>query len=216
MEVIRADGAVHVHEIGGGAAVDEYSPGTVGLTLAEGKLVLAGLQHHLVQAQTEDHCCRRRRCQRCGAPRPIKDKRSRRLLSLFGTVNVPAPRFEPCRCAVTRRQTLSPVSEIMPDRCTPEYERVVAKMGASLPYRRARTLLSEFLPLDDIPSVETAPTHDPGAREAGKGRRHVREGGGTNLGGDEIDRTFHRWRPCQVGSSLSGALVRGPARPGHK
>ena len=55
MEVIRADGAVHVHEIGGGAAVDEYSPGTVGLTLAEGKLVLAGLQHHLVQAQTEDH-----------------------------------------------------------------------------------------------------------------------------------------------------------------
>jgi hypothetical protein len=35
-------------------------------------------------------------------------------------------------------------------------ERVVAKMGPSLPYRRARTLLSEFLPLDDIPSVETA------------------------------------------------------------
>jgi hypothetical protein len=29
-------------------------------------------------------------------------------------------------------------------------------MGPSLPYRRARTLLSEFLPLDDIPSVETA------------------------------------------------------------
>ena len=39
----------------GGAAVDEYSPGSVGRTLAEGKLVLAGLQHHLVQAQTEDH-----------------------------------------------------------------------------------------------------------------------------------------------------------------
>ena len=155
MEVTRADGVVRAHEIGGGAGVDEYSPGTVGLTLAEGKLVLAGLQQHLVRAQTEDHCFRRRRCQRCGATRPIKDKRSRRLLSLFGTVNVSAPRFEPCRCAVTCSQTLSPVSEIMPDRCTPEYERVVAKMGASLPYRRARTLLSEFLPLDDISSVET-------------------------------------------------------------
>jgi len=83
MEVTGADGAVRVHEIGSGAAVDEYSPWTVGLTLAKGKLVLAGLQHHLVPAQTEDHCCRRRRCQRCGAPRPIKDKRSRRLLSLF-------------------------------------------------------------------------------------------------------------------------------------
>jgi hypothetical protein len=50
---------------------------------------------------------------------------------------------------------LSPVTELMPDRCTPEYERFVAKMGALLPYRRARTLLSEFLPLADIPAVET-------------------------------------------------------------
>jgi hypothetical protein len=120
MEVTGADGAVGVHEIGGGARIDEYSPRSVGLTLAEGKLVLAGLQHHLVQAQTDDHCRRRRRCQRCGTPRRIKDKRSRRLVSLFGTVNVSAPRFEHCRCAVTRPQTLSPVSEIMAARCTPE------------------------------------------------------------------------------------------------
>jgi hypothetical protein len=156
MEVTDANGTVHAHEIGGGAPFDEYSPRTIGLTLAQGKLVLAGLQRRLVEAQTEDHCHRRRRCQRCEASRPMKDKRSRRLLTLFGTVNVSAPRFELCRCAVTCRQTLSPVSEIMPDRCTPEYERIVAKMGASLPYRRARTLLAEFLPLDDIPSVETA------------------------------------------------------------
>ena len=155
MEVTGADGMVRTHEIGGGAAVDEYSPMTIGLTLAEGKTMLAGMQHQLVEAQTEDHCHRRRRCHRCRASRPMKDKRPRRLLTLFGTVNVSAPRFEPCRCAVTRRETLNPVSEIMPDRCTPEYERVVAKMGASLPYRRARTLLAEFLPLDDIPSVET-------------------------------------------------------------
>jgi hypothetical protein len=33
-----ADGAVRAHEIGGGAAVDEYSPRTIGLTLAEGKV----------------------------------------------------------------------------------------------------------------------------------------------------------------------------------
>src|SRR5271168_4305059 len=43
----------------------------------------------------------------------------------------------------------------MPDRCTPEYERVIAKMGSLLPYARARTLLSEFLPLGDVPAVET-------------------------------------------------------------
>jgi hypothetical protein len=54
------------------------------------------------------------------------------------------PRFAPCRCAVTCRRTLNPVAEIMPDRCTPEYERTVA--NSLLPYRRARTLLAEFLP----------------------------------------------------------------------
>jgi hypothetical protein len=43
----------------------------------------------------------------------------------------------------------------MPDRCTPEYERTVAKMGSLLPYRRARTLLAEFLPLGKPQAVET-------------------------------------------------------------
>jgi hypothetical protein len=38
------------------------------------------------------------------------------------------------------------------DRCTPEYERIVAKMGSVLPYARARTLLEEFLPLDEVPT----------------------------------------------------------------
>jgi hypothetical protein len=45
------------------------------------------------------------RCQRCGALRP------------------------PCRCTATSRRTFNPVAEIMPDRCTREYERTVAKMG---------------------------------------------------------------------------------------
>jgi hypothetical protein len=54
-----------------------------------------------------------------------------------------------------RRHTPNPLAEIIPDRCTPEYERVIAKMGSLLPYRRARALLSELLPLTDVPAVET-------------------------------------------------------------
>jgi hypothetical protein len=76
-------------------------------------------------------------------------------VSLFGTVEVRAPRFTSCRRAVTCRQTLNPAAEIMPDRCTPEYERTVAKMSSLLPYRRARTLLAEFLPLGKPQAVET-------------------------------------------------------------
>ena len=40
----------------------------------------------------------------------------------------------------------------MPDRCTPEYECVLAGLGSALPYRRARTLLAELLPLDTVPA----------------------------------------------------------------
>src|SRR4051794_25571236 len=43
----------------------------------------------------------------------------------------------------------------MPDRCTPEYERVIAAMGAALPYRRALALLEAFFPLGEAPAVET-------------------------------------------------------------
>src|SRR6202011_1623943 len=110
---------------------------------------------HLVRAQAEEYCRQRRLCSHCGSQRPLKDVRARRLLSAFGTMEVRAPRFLPCRCAVTRRHMLNPIAEIMPDRCTPEYERIIAKMGSLLPYRRARTLLSEFLPLADVPAVET-------------------------------------------------------------
>jgi hypothetical protein len=82
--------------------------------------------------------------------------RPRRLTSLFGVVEVRAPRCGPCRCGVACRRSITPVAEVMPDRCTPEYERVVAALGAALPYRRALALLGEFFPLGDAPALETA------------------------------------------------------------
>jgi hypothetical protein len=156
VELIGGKGTAQLHEVSaGGCATMEYSPETVGLTIAEGKEVLAGLQRHLVKARTAEHGRSRRDCARCGAQRPLKDTRRRRLTSLFGVVEVHAPRFGPCRCGVASRRTITPVAEIMPDRCTPEYERVLAKMGALLPYRRAHALLGEFFALEKAPDMET-------------------------------------------------------------
>jgi hypothetical protein len=59
--------------------------------------------------------------------------------SLFGTLEVAAPRFKPCRCCcIASQRTIAPVAEIMPDRCTFEYEHVLAELEAWLPYRRGR------------------------------------------------------------------------------
>jgi hypothetical protein len=156
VELGGAEGTVQLHEVSaGGSATAECSAETLGLTTAEGKMTLAGLQRHLIQAQAEEYCRSRRRCDYCGAQRPLKDFRRRRLTSLYGIVEVRAPRFDPCRCGVASRRTITPIAEIMPDRCTPEYERTLARMGSELPYRRARSLLEAIFPLGDAPDVET-------------------------------------------------------------
>jgi hypothetical protein len=98
----RSDGTVLSHEVSaGGTNTAECSAATVGLTLADGKRTLAELQNHLVRAQAEEYCRQRRLCSHCGSRRPLKDVRTRRLLSVFGTMEVRAPRFLPCRCAVS-------------------------------------------------------------------------------------------------------------------
>ena len=156
LELAGPDGTPQRHEVSSGERLPTgHTAATLGLSLEEGKAVLAAVQRHLVTAQVDEHCRSRRRCDRYGAQRPLKDQRPRRLISLFGVVEVRAPRFGPCRCGVACRRSVTPVAEIMPDRCTPEYERVVAAMGAALPYRRALALLEAFFPLGDAPAVET-------------------------------------------------------------
>ena len=96
VELGGVEGTVQLHEVSpGGCTTAEYSAETLGLSVAEGKMTLAGLQRHLVQAQAEEHCRSRRRCDYCGAQRPLKDFRRRRLTSLYGVVDVRAPRFGP-------------------------------------------------------------------------------------------------------------------------
>src|SRR3712207_1535558 len=156
LELAGPDGTPRMHEVGAGErSPTGHAAATLGLSLAEGKALLAALQRHLVAAQVDEHCRERRHCDRCGAQRPLKDLRPRRLTSLFGVVEVRAPRFGPCKRSVACRRSITPVAEVMPDRCTPEYERVVAAMGAALPYRRALALLGEFFPLGEAPAVET-------------------------------------------------------------
>ena len=89
VELSSAVGAKRAHEVYVGSnSTPGCSAEALGLSLAEAKSVLAGLQRHLVQAQAEEHCQIRRCCPRCGGQRPLKDQRLRQLRSLFGTVEV--------------------------------------------------------------------------------------------------------------------------------
>ena len=130
LDLTEVNGNVETRELmTGHRPMIVMSPAAIGLTLVEGKSVLAALQARLVQAEADGFCQHRRACSRCGSRRAVKDRRARQLMTLFGAVQVEAPRFNPCRCGVASRRIVSPLVEMMPDRCTPEYERVLTRMG---------------------------------------------------------------------------------------
>lgn len=56
VELAGVEGTVKLHAVSaGGSTTAECSAGTLGLTVAEGKMTLARLQRHLVQAQADEH-----------------------------------------------------------------------------------------------------------------------------------------------------------------
>lgn len=72
VELGGVEGTVQLHEVSAsGCTTAEYSAETLGLSVAEGKMTLVGLLRHVVQAQAEEHCRNRRRCDYCGAQRPL-------------------------------------------------------------------------------------------------------------------------------------------------
>src|SRR3982751_6547126 len=76
---------------------------SLGLTLAEGKRLLAGVQQELVAAQARAHAVRRPECRRCDAACRVKDYRRHAITKLFGRVTVRLHRF---RCAGSRSITI--------------------------------------------------------------------------------------------------------------
>ena len=68
------------HEVARGSGTDPHlSLDPLGLTLDDGKTLLAGVQRQLVQARVAEYRALRRRCSHCQGLHPLKDMRTRRL-----------------------------------------------------------------------------------------------------------------------------------------
>jgi len=131
-----------------------FSRPAVVSTLAEVGLVLSEtktLQASMLCGQVAEYAAHHRACVGCGTLQPLKDRRKRRLQTLFGTVEVEAPRFRMCRCRPSATQewarTVSPVCALLTARCTPELERVQAELGARTSFRDGVRILEALLPV---------------------------------------------------------------------
>jgi len=122
----------------------------IGLMLAETKMLLAKLQASMLCGQVAEHAAHHRVCATCGVLQPLHDRRTRRLQTLFGTVEVEAPRFKVYRCrqpAPLAGVTVSPVCALLTARCTPELEWVQAELGARTSFRDGARILESLLPV---------------------------------------------------------------------
>ena len=136
----------------------------IGLTLSETKALLAALQASMLHGQVAGYAAHRRPCPECGVLQSLKDRRTRRLQTLFGTVEVEAPRFRVCRRRLPGPRAaaaFSPVGALLTARCTPELERVQAELGARTSFREAARIL------------EALPPASPANQESVRNRAHA-------------------------------------------
>jgi hypothetical protein len=127
----------------------QLDPDKVGLSLAEGKDLLHRLQQVVVAARAEEVCTLRRFCTRCHRYLELKDRRIRKVDTVFGTVPFRSARIVccPCETPLQMEYPYSPMTEFVPERATAELLSLEARLSAQMPYGQVVTMMREFLPV---------------------------------------------------------------------
>ena len=122
-------------------------PESLGLTLAEAKDLLRGVQEAMVAEQVAEFVTRQQCCPDCGRPRPRKGRHEVVYRTLFGKLRLDSPRLYACPCQPRERASVSPVAVLLAERAAPELAYLEAKFAAMMSYGLTVAILSEILPL---------------------------------------------------------------------
>src|SRR5919107_1684554 len=127
----------------------------LGLTLAQGKQLVALVQQEIVTAQSRDHAVRRPLCRSCGTACQIKDYRPHQIATLLGQVTLRLPRFRCAGCGG------SEAGHGWPSHCrsTPELDQLQAYLSALMTYRMAADVLAHMFPVSGGNNAETLRCH---------------------------------------------------------
>jgi len=126
----------------------QVGPETIGLSLEDGKQLLQAVQQQVVAAQAWEVGELHTVCPACRGSQRVKDYRVRRIDTVFGTVRFRSPRIVSCDCEPPYFLSIEfcPLMPIIPERSTPELQRLQATLAGQTTYRRAAAILSMFLP----------------------------------------------------------------------
>ena len=127
----------------------------LGLTVADGKRVLASLQQEIVAAQARNHSVQRPDCRNCSGVCHVKDYRNHAVATHLGQVTVRLPRFRCAECGAIEAGTGWPSH----CRSTPQWDQLLAHFSALMPYRVAADVLGQVFPVDAGKDPETVRRH---------------------------------------------------------
>jgi len=210
--ILGEDGREETREL---ACVEptDLKPETLGLTLAEGKMILKGLQQIVVECQVSSSMLPKRACPDCGQSRHSKGNHILSLRTVFGRLRVRSPRLHHCSCRPHQTKTFSPLAEMLPEHTSPELLFLETKWASLMSYGMTSKLLQEVLPIDEPLSTFTIRQHVADVAE-----RLERE-----LGEEQccfIEGCQHDWDrlpppdgPLTVG--IDGGFIRAPRKEGH-
>ena len=122
---------------------DSLQPEGLGLTLAEAKDLLRGVQETMVAAQVAAFEAQQECCPACGRARRRNGRHEIVYRTLFGKLRLNSPRFYACPCQdAASRASLSPLAERLPERTAPELAYLESKFAGLMSYGLTVDLLS--------------------------------------------------------------------------
>ena len=123
-------------------------PEGLGLTLAEAKDLLRGVQETMSVGQAAEFVAQQGRCPSCGQVRHRKGRHEIVYRTLFGKLRLGSPRLYACPCQeAAPRASTSPLAERLPERTAPELAYLEAKFASLMSYGLTVELRAEILPL---------------------------------------------------------------------
>lgn len=132
----------------------------VGISLSDGKALLAAVQRQVVQAQAEEWARRHRCCASCGTPRRCNGSYPVLFRTLYGDVQLASPRLHRCACRDGQGPaTLSPLRDLIPGHVAPERLYLEARWASLVAYAAAADLIADVLPMASGANATTLRQH---------------------------------------------------------
>ena len=119
----------------------------LGLTLAEARELLRGLQQAVVSAQTAQFSDEQTRCPTCGVRRARKGQHPIAFRTAFGKLSLQSPRYYQCCATPASAKSVSPLANLLAARTAPELVYLESKFAGLMSYGLTVSVLSEVLPL---------------------------------------------------------------------